>query len=497
MKKGIQTVAAGSLYITVFTLLSKGLGFFREVLTADLFGTSWRLDAVVIALSPARVITSIISAGLIAVFVPQYIKIRKRDPEDSRRFVWSVLVTFGLIYAVFGGFLMLFPSFFVKVFAPGFSTEILDYASDTLKLLAVFPFISGLQQLLSGLLKAERRFLQYSIAQLIFNIFAIPLIFFLSPYLNEMSIAYGWIVGNALVTVIMFLFSSKFISASTRIFSEDLRFILYLAIPLVISSGLGQVSTIVDKAFLSLLPPGQISGLHYADTLLGIVSSVFIISFLETTRTELSEFVANDDVRNVQLRMRKTAKTSLSIAIPIVFWIAFMGEPLVRLIFEHGEFTSESTTVVAIAIIGYTARIIFQPLGFLARQFFISHGRVRFMVYLTFFGIALNFFFDWILLEPFGIGGITASTSLVTLISTAIWVYLVERKGVSFVPWKTIVMLLGLSTAIVLISLAIRSNASETLFLIAGNCFFFALTLWATRDIMKYILRRLIPKIFS
>lgn len=84
MKKEIQTVAAGSLYITIFTLLSKGLGFFREVLTANLFGTSWQMDAVVIALSPARIITSIISAGLISVFVPQYIKIRKRYRRFSK-----------------------------------------------------------------------------------------------------------------------------------------------------------------------------------------------------------------------------------------------------------------------------------------------------------------------------------------------------------------------------------------------------------------------------
>jgi len=497
LKNSIQTVAAGSLYITLFTLLSKGLGFFREVLTAHLFGTSWQLDAVVIALSPARVITSIISAGLVAVFVPEYIKIRKRSPEDSRKFVWSVLVAFGVIYAVFGGFLLVFPSLFVRIFAPGFSSEVLTYASNTLKLLAVFPFISGMQFILSGLLKAERRFLQYSVAQLIFNIAAIPLIFFLSPYLDEISIVYGWIIGNALVTIIVLFYSRKFISVSTRIFSHDLKFTLYLTAPLVISGGLGQVSTIVDKAFLSLLPAGQISGLHYANTLLGIVSSVFIISFLETSRTELSEFVADNDINSVQLRMRKTAKTSLSMAIPIVFWIAFMGEPLVRLIFEHGEFTSESTSVVVVAMIGYTARIIFQPLGFLARQFFISHGRVKFMVYLTFFGIAMNVFFDWILLEPFGIGGIAASTSLVTLISTAIWVYLVKRKGVSFVPWKTILVLLGISGSIVMVSLAIKYAGSETLFLVVGNCAFFALTLWATRDIMKYIIRKLIQKISS
>ena len=80
--------------------------------------------------------------------------------------------------------------------------------------------------------------------------------------------------------------------------------------------------------------------------------------------------------------------------IPIVFWIAFMSEPLISLIFERGEFTSESTSVVVIALLGYSARVVIQPIGFLASQFFIMQRKVKFIMYITFLAIGLNFLLD-------------------------------------------------------------------------------------------------------
>lgn len=106
MKSRIQTVAEGSLYITLFTLLSKGLGFFREVITANLFGTSWKMDALIISLAPARIITSILAAGFVAIFIPEYMKIRNSSKE--REFV-SLCLGFSLCKR--------FPLYFSRTYA--------------------------------------------------------------------------------------------------------------------------------------------------------------------------------------------------------------------------------------------------------------------------------------------------------------------------------------------------------------------------------------------
>jgi len=68
--KFAQSVAAGTIVIALFTLFSKALGFAREILIANLFGTSWRLDAVFIAITPVTVVTGIATGGITAIFFP-------------------------------------------------------------------------------------------------------------------------------------------------------------------------------------------------------------------------------------------------------------------------------------------------------------------------------------------------------------------------------------------------------------------------------------------
>ena len=301
LKSRIQTVAEGSLYITLFTLLSKGLGFFREVITANLFGTSWKMDALIISLAPARIITSILAAGFVAIFIPEYMKIRNSSKESSYRYAWAFLCVSGFLYTFLGLMLFLFSEFFVRLFAPGFSSEILKLAADSLKMLSVLPLLSGTEQFLSGLLRAERRFLQYSVAQSIFNLVAIPIILTLAPFFGETSIIYSWIFGNLIVAVALLVPARTSLLPTKTIFTQDLKRTLLFSAPIIISSGLGHISTIVDKAFLSLLPPGRIAGMHYANTLLGIISGVLVISFLEASRTEMSEFVSLDDRTGIQL----------------------------------------------------------------------------------------------------------------------------------------------------------------------------------------------------
>jgi len=494
-KKYVQSVAAGAIYITFFTLISKVLGFFREVLVADLFGTSWRLDAVMIALTPVQIISGVISAGLITVFIPKYIKIKDASIEEAKHYAWAIIVIFGLLFLVSGILLYFFSEQFIKLFAPGFSREIVEYSARKLKDLSLLPLIMGIQQILSGILRAERRFLQYTLAQLFFNIVSIPVIYFTAPYFNEASYILAWVIGNLVVSLVLLLFSIGQIQPHLRLFSDDIRNTLVLTFPLILSNGLGQINNIVDKAFVSFLPSGRVSGMQYADALLGIVSGVFLMSFMTTTQTELSEFLVRKDFAKAEERMKKTMHTLLSLSIPIVLWITFMGEPLIKLIYEHGNFTNESTSIVVIALIGYSARTIILPIGLLSRQYFLIQGKIKFATYLTVLSVLTNVFFDWLLIEPFGVGGITGSTSIVTFINTTIWILLVRKEGISFLPWKRIITLIVSCGTIIITSLLIKALTNDLIYIIFGNFAFAILTIWSTWDITTFIIRKTFSKL--
>lgn len=485
-----QSVAAGAFYIAAFTLISKLLGFFREILIADLFGTSWRLDAVIIALNPASLVTGVISGAIGTIFIPKYIKLKSEESTEARIYAGNTLITAGILYIFFGLILFSFPKQIISVFAPGFSEEVLIYASRKLRYLSILPLINGFQALIGGILRAERRFFQFAFSQLIFNIFAIPIIFFLAPYFNEASYVLAWIVGNLSVDIIMFLYARNNISFSFKSFDKRSIETLKLALPLFFSGSLGTINGIVDKAFVSLLPAGRVSAMQYANVLLGIISAVFINSLITSSYTELSEFVTQKKTDKIRLRMRKTALSVINISIPIVIWFVVMGEPLIKLIYQHGNFTNESAKLVAIALIGYSALIVVLPLQNIVWGYFSASGKVIIAAYLGILSIALNGFFDWIFLKPFGHGGIAASTSLVTLINTSILIWLAKKEGVTFIPWRRIFSLSIISLSIIFFTSILKNITSYTTYLIIGNSIFMIFSLWSVRDLLGYFARK-------
>ncbi|MDD4826735.1 MAG: lipid II flippase MurJ, partial [Mesotoga sp.] len=369
------SVAAGTIAILTFSILSKGMGFFREMLVAGLFGTSANLDAVFVAMTPATTLSGIIAGALAAIFVPVYHSIRKEDPERSRRYAGAVLISGSLVFLTMGVVFLLIPELVIKLFAPGFSDEVVAYAARKLRYLSIYPLIGGIESILGAILKSNRRFIQYGISQLFFNVIAIPVIFFTAPFLSEASYILAWILGNA-ITVLAYLLQSRELFTLRIGRGTSIVETLYLSLPLIFSGSLGVINNMVDKAFVSLLPPGRVASLQYAHTLLGLITFT-ISAFQMTAYTELSELIVADDKDRVKERLRKTVTTSLNISLPLAAWIIMMAEPLVRIIYQRGEFDSNSTSLVSMALIGYGALIVLSPISHTCSSYFTARKRLK------------------------------------------------------------------------------------------------------------------------
>lgn len=482
---GSTSVAAGTIAILTFSILSKGMGFFREMLVAGLFGTSANLDAVFVAMTPATTLSGIIAGALAAIFVPVYHSIRKEDSERSKRYAGAVLISGSLVFLAMGVVFLLIPELVIKLFAPGFSDEVVAYAARKLRYLSIYPLIGGIESILGAILKSNRRFIQYGISQLFFNVVAIPVIFFTAPFLSEASYILAWILGNA-ITVLAYLLQSRELFTLKIGRGTSIVETLYLSLPLIFSGSLGVINNMVDKAFVSLLPPGRVASLQYAHTLLGLITFT-ISAFQMTAYTELSELVVADDKNRVKERLRKTVTTSLNISLPLAAWIIMMAEPLVKVIYQRGEFDSNSTSLVSMALIGYGALIVLSPISHTCSSYFTARKRLKAITMVSVFSIFLNAFFDWLMLEPFGHAGIAASTSIVVLNATIIYVLLIRREGLNFMPYKRILKLVGFSVAVYLVVLLLKFTTGTTLWLLLGNGLFFSLFLISAKSEIRAI----------
>lgn len=485
-----RSVAAGTIAITVFTLISKFLGFIREIITASLFGTSWRLDAVFIALTPVATVIGIATGGVIAIFFPIYHELKMKDSEKAKHYAGDLLRLYSFIFILIGIVFFTFPDAIIRFFAPGFSKEVLLYAARKLKYLSILPIINGSQALLGALLRAERYFFQYGVAQSIFNVIAIPVIYFGAPYFSEASYILATILGNVFVVFLCFKYARRFISFRGKFLLPKTVETFKYAFPFMLSTSLSSINIVVDKMFVSTLPAGRVSSLQYSTTLLGIISTVVSI-FVMTSYTELSEKIAQGDFKRAKERMRKTVVTSLNIAIPLTAWIIVMAQYLIGLVFQRGSFTKESTNLVSAALLGYSALIILRPISTVSSNFLTSSKKVKWIFYVVPISVITNALFDWILIKPFSHAGVAASTSLVLFIGTIIRLNIVKHYGVKFLPLGRILRQLIFTIAISAAVYFSKNLLNSVAWLVVGNITFLTLFIIMAQDEIRTSISKL------
>ena len=486
----MQSVAAGTVYVVIFTVVSKILGLLRNVLTAALFGTSWRMDAVLIAMKPSSLAVAIFAGAIATALVPIYVKTRLEDEERSKELAWSLVFWTSIVYIGVSVIFILFPHVVVKIFAPGFSEEILDYAARKIKYTSLLMIVMGVQTVLGSILRGARKFFQYGVSMVVYNVVAIPVLWMTADDFGEAAYILASISGSFFVTLLMMILSLKSILILSKpdfsIVSGIFKGSLYLMFSRVVTV----INPIVDNAFASLLPAGRISSLNYSIVVLS-QANVFSSIFIQNAYTELAENVAKEDEEKTRERMRKSISSSLNVSIPLILWMASMPDFFVGILFERGRFTAESTGLVSGALIGYALAFLLSPVYLTLYQFLISIGRHRLIMEVSILAVILNAFFDWAFLKPLQHVGIALSTSMVSLSLVVILYFVVKEKIGDFFPWKEVLMRLSIGISMMLVVMNLNGFGKIAI----GSVMFFSFLIWSMRDEIKVVIGKFRKKL--
>ncbi len=437
------------------------------MLTAALFGTSWRMDGIAIALEPLNIMVSLLSGASARILIPMYIEMRKKSRRESGEFAWNVLMFMGFLYALLGLVLLTLPRQIVALFAPGFPEEVVLYTARKMRYLAFFPMIMAFQNVLISILRAERRFREIAVSGAVFNLFAIPVIYYFAPMLSEASYVFGWMIGTLAVVSFMLFFSRDILKVSFKPFDKSVLKLFRKTLPLSVGGSLGLINRVVDKAFVSLLPSGRVASLKYSQVLIGFMSSITGY-FTQASYTELSEKVVNGDLEGTERRMRRTIESSLNITVPSTLWIITAAEYVVRFVYERGAFTTSSTNLVSAALIGYSFLVIVSPISMVTSDYLVLKERFRFLLVLGTMNVGMNALLDWVFLVPFQHAGVALSTSLVSFFATCVKGYEISKYGVKFMPWRRLLFLISIN-----VPAAMAMYFMEGLYkLVLGNAIF-------------------------
>jgi putative peptidoglycan lipid II flippase len=380
-------IAKGALVVSIFTFLSRILGFFRDILVARLFGTGIFADAYYVAFRIPNLLRSLFAEGAFtSAFVPVFSEAKHISHHDAQ-FAFSSILKLLLLLTAGAAFLgILFSSEIVDLIAPGFSAfpEKRESCIALTKIMMPYIIFVSLVTLQNALLNTYNIYGSASLAQVIMNatlILGAIIAGFVSKDTDASRVlAYSVILGG-IVQVLFQLPSFKSInihfSLRGKIFSKPVKETLKLFLPALLGSTVYQLSVFLSTFLASLLTTGSITWLFYADRLTQFPIGVFTISVASVLLPQLSKAAVLKDEARFNAQLEAVLRCTNFIIIPTAAVFFYYSESIVSLLFERGDFTSYSTEMTALAVSAQALGIWSISLHSMITRAFIAKKNVK------------------------------------------------------------------------------------------------------------------------
>ncbi len=376
-------LVAGFFTVGIWTLLSRVLGFVRDIMIAAYLGTGPVAEAFLVAFSLPNLFRRFFAEGAFNMaFVPMFSKKLEGD-DDARRFAQDAFVGLAGILTIFTIIGVIFMPALVAMMASGFlGSERFDLAVYYGRI--AFPYILfiSLSALLSGVLNATGRFAAAAAAPVLLNIIFVAALVFGAIFGTQNQSEIGRTLAYAVPVAGIAQMMLVWIAAKRAGFAlmpgwpkmtPELKRLAIIAAPAALAGGVVQINLLVGRQVASFFD-GAVAWLNYADRLYQLPLGVVGIAIGVVLLPDLSRRLRNGDENGGKDAFNRACELSLALTIPAAIALMVIPLPLVSVLYERGAFTSDDTanTALAVAIYGlglpsFVMQKALQPL-FFARE---------------------------------------------------------------------------------------------------------------------------------
>ncbi|WP_375667954.1 MULTISPECIES: murein biosynthesis integral membrane protein MurJ [unclassified Bartonella] len=350
--KKIATVASG-------TLMSRIFGFVREMLMAAALGTGPVSDAFNAAFRFPNTFRRFFAEGAFnAAFIPLFAKkITEEGHETACKFAEEVFgVLFSLLLLLTIAMELSMPFLVRTIIAPGFTEDATKFNATIHFTAIMFPYLTcmSLAAMMGGMLNALRRYFIAAIAPLFLNIILIGVlayawIYKLDAWHIGLNLSWGVLAAGLLQLTLIALAlrqSGMKISFRQPHLSPNVRKLLTLAFPAAITGGITQINLLINTNIASS-QSGAVSSLMYADRLYQLPLGVIAIAVATVLLPELTRALRSKKHEETHHLQNRSIELTLLLTLPASIAFLLLSTPIVSLLFERGQFTSQSTHHVA------------------------------------------------------------------------------------------------------------------------------------------------------
>ena len=400
-----------------FTIISRLLGYMRDILIAVFLGAGPLADAFFVAFRIPNTFRRLFSEGTFnAAFVPSYSSINnKKKSENFANNIFSLLIL-GLLSLVF--LIEIFMPIFVFLIAPGFEGDNSKMELAITLTRITFPFLLfvSLASFLSAILNSHNKFAAASAAPIILNIFLILVLIF-GKILDDQLVyylSYAVTISGITQFIFLYFFVKKNYKPQFKFsFKIDGKIKLFFKklLPSIFSSGVTQINILVGTIIASF-QASAVSYLYYADRIYQINLAIAGIAIGTVILPQLSKHVQNKKKEKIHLIQNKALELSLFLSIPAAIALLIASEEIISSLFGYGSFDQESVKKSAQALFYFGLGLPAFSLIKIFSTFFFARHETKIPFYISLISVLLNIFISIIFFKEIGFLIIPIATTI-------------------------------------------------------------------------------------
>ncbi|MEM6752563.1 MAG: lipid II flippase MurJ [Cyanobacteria bacterium P01_C01_bin.38] len=425
-----RKIFGAALTVGLGTALVKIAAMAKELVVAWRFGTQDELDAFYIALLVPSFVINVIAGSFNSAFVPTYIQVLQKQGVKAAQKLFSsaTLSNIGLL-VIAGIFIVITAPVYLQLIGSGFSSQKLGLTFNLLLVIAPLIMLSGIMEIWGAVFNAREHFALFALVPIITPIVSFILLLGLESwgiFALAAAISCGALIELAILGVGL---HKQGISLYPKWygFDSNLRQVSKQYAPMIAGSLMICSASTIDQLMVAMLSPGSVAALNYGNRLIASPISLMTIALGTAVIPYFSKMVASRDWKGVSHTLKRYLLIIFLITVPLAIIMFVFSQPIVKIFFQRGSFTSEDTFLVSQIQAFYALQIPFYIANILVVKLISSMQQNHLLMWVSGLNLIVNILGNYVFIQWLGVKGIALSTSCVYLFSF-IYLFIAANK---------------------------------------------------------------------
>ncbi|MGN6201778.1 MAG: murein biosynthesis integral membrane protein MurJ [Solirubrobacterales bacterium] len=430
-------IARSTAFFSIATAASRVAGLAREVVAAGYYGVSGPVSAFTIAFQVPNLIRALFAdAALQPAFVPVFTElIGKKAYKEAFRLASTLLLLATMVLGAITALFVLLAPEIMPLFAPGFEGELLDLTVTLSQVLFPILIMLGISGVVVGILNSYDRFGAFAISPLFWNLTIILVLVVLEPMFHGQNRIYAYAIGILVGTLVQLLIPTWDLRHTPFRFEwsfdwrhPGVRRVLLLMLPVTISLGLINFNMLINSLFGSLVSHEAPAAIDKAFRIYQLPQGIFSVAIATVLFPTLARFANAGEIENLRATMANGMRQILFVLVPAAAAILALSDPMIRLVYQRGEFGAGETVIVGTALFWFAFSLPTNGLYLLQTRTFFSLQKPWQATALATIDLVVSALAALALYKPFGVGGIVAGTGIGTTAAVIAQAVILRRR---------------------------------------------------------------------